>query len=347
MNPNSQQNNGAEPITPNQPQSPQPPSANQNNVTNNPVSNPNSSQKVFNTEQQNRILQTQTPQQPQSPAQAPQQSVQQPQHPAQSQPQQTQSQQQPVAQNPSNPVSSQNPSNNSQTPQPVGGVVSSSYPANQNPVSSQTFPNNGMSGGGNKKKKNIKMAVFGVAGLVILSGLIFGIMTFLSSDKLTLIEETESGITYKRPKQWFKVEEEKADIAYADTENKEESKQGMLIAKQPLGANYDSFSDSQKDLFAEGFKKGFSDSSSLESDNCKETKDVSITESDYSSYSTSFIIEAICTESTSLGEDAKIKMLVGVKGSDIQLSAIVATNENWDKNSEVYEEIFSSVEIAE
>jgi len=161
-----------------------------------------------------------------------------------------------------------------------------------------------------------------------------------------LVEESESGISFKRPSQWEKVNSSDDDIDVAYTqggESLDDSDQGMLLSSEDLGINYSELTDEQKDLISDSFQTQFSDPEALQNGSCQKIGNVVSAEKEQDGYDVGFSVEATCEEFSDKNVQATIKMFIGIKDEAIQIVGVLADNGTWEQSSEALDEILASV----
>ena len=241
------------------------------------------------------------------------------------------------------------------TPPQDSGTVDPAAAATppQQPVSEQAQPVQAAPAAAppkaNKKGGPMKMilmiffalAVMAAGGYAVYALLIGGGGGIATSD---LVDESISGVTFKRPSQWLKVEDDSADAAFTENGIKvDEADEGELVSTESLGVDYTTLNDEQKKILSDGFAQQFANPESLQDGNCKKVENVNTAEVARENYDTSFTIEATCTELEGSEVNAKIEMIVAIKGDQMHLMALVALQSTWDSSGDALNEILASM----
>lgn len=202
-------------------------------------------------------------------------------------------------------------------------------------------------------RQNISIFIAILASMLIAFGgfLLFKDSTVTGSSILTsdLVDQTDSGFSFKKPKQWEKVEtnDQSVDVVYSEGGvDLNESNQGMLLSSENIDVNYNELLDSQKEIISESILEQYSDPKSLENETCQEISNISSNQKEQNGYDTAFIIEATCEKHSGRNLQATFKILIGIKGEQMQITGIVAINQTWEKSGEALNAILDSVQPA-
>lgn len=249
---------------------------------------------------------------------------------------------------PANPVmGAPGPQPNAPGPNPVNGPVGPGQPMPTQPVTPDPL--------GGKKGKfslNPKALIAGVAGLVVILILVIVAVVFLGGSGSIAVSDlvddsTDSGISFKRPQQW--VLNTSADSAAYDAVYTLEgvdfgdADQGMIVASQPLGVDFNSLNSAQKEQFESIVTEGFSDKETFDSPGCEEVGELNNVRANREEYILSYIVSATCLDFEGTGKSAVIEMFIGIAGSDMHMVVVTAFEEVWDNSADAFEAIINSV----
>lgn len=241
------------------------------------------------------------------------------------------------------------------TPAPVvNDPTQPGYVPPANPTMAPMMSATGAKKSGSKMRL-IRVVIAVVVSLVILSGggLLLKDMLFTGSKitKADLVDDQAEGIAFQRPKQWTKPSDQSSTdgtIYTEDGKSVDESDQQMLVSSTSLGASFDDLPKSTQDQIVNKLLDTFSDKSKYEdsSEGCQEVGDIKATKTTQSNYTVAIQIEATCNKFTSRALKAKLKALVGIKGSDINIIGISAVDKTWDKSGDALDSILNSFKPA-
>ncbi len=165
-----------------------------------------------------------------------------------------------------------------------------------------------------------------------------------------LVDETYESIALKRPTGWERVvvEDDGVDIAFSEGgKTLDETDQGIILALEPLGIDYNTLTDAQKELFNSQFESQFSNPTQLQNETCITVENVKAEVVQRDGYDAAYAVEGRCTELKDRpAATATIKMVIGVDNEDLHIMAVVALDETWEKSSEAMAAIMNSLKPA-
>ncbi|MCA9332330.1 hypothetical protein KDA00_00455 [Candidatus Saccharibacteria bacterium] len=197
--------------------------------------------------------------------------------------------------------------------------------------------------------KSSKLRILIVLVVILVSVTGIGILvkdTLFSGSKITvsdLVEETSDGVKFKHPKQWSKIEDKDFDIAYTEGGKKiDDSDQGMGIISESIGVDFESLTDSQKTQLDEALKKQFADPQAFSGDGCEEITKSEINKTEHDNYPLAYRIEVDCGKYTNRNVKGKMVAILGVKGRNMDILAVVAIDKTWDKSGDAFNDILDT-----
>lgn len=238
--------------------------------------------------------------------------------------------------------------------QPVMDSSQIGYVPPANPVA-PVVPMTGAAGGKTKRsgrfsKLRIVLAI--IVGLGVFSGAgIFVKDTFFTGSVIKtsdLVQETESGVTFKRPKQWAKTDSGAGDFDVAYTEGGlpiDQSDQGVAVVSGSIDLNYDSLTQSEKDVFFQSFKDSFEKSTTGEK--CKNISNLSFEKTSQPNYTDAYVVGYTCDAPTGRNAKGKFVMTIGLKGEKMNAVIVAAIDKTWNKSEAAFNEILNTFKPAE
>ena len=241
-------------------------------------------------------------------------------------------------------------------PVPAPAVTDPTQPGYVPPTSPSAMPammgTPGVKAPGGKTKL-IRTVIMIVVALVVLSGggLLIKDTLFTGSkiSKSDLVDDTAEGVSFKRPKNWTKVDKGSHDGATYTEGGKaiDNTDQAILVNGQSFGGNYDELSDSQKTSVIDSMKESFSEADGFERESCKETTSPVVTRIQQPNYTDALQIEATCHNFANRNVSAKIKAVFALKGNNANMVTIVAVDKTWDKSGDTFDEILMTFKPAQ
>ncbi len=249
-------------------------------------------------------------------------------------------------------------------PQPVPAPIAPVVDSSQLGYVPPAMPTNPVSANSSKAKGSkfakIRIILAVAVGLLVFSGggfllkdMLFSGSAVTSSD---LVEETQAGILFKRPKQWTKSEmsadnkKTYGDESAAFTEDGKSTDladQGMLVGRLDLGFNFDDLTGTEKQQAIDQFIKQSEDVDSLESDSCQDVTGAKASEVKQPNYATVLSFEYTCNKVKDRAVKLKVKVYFAIKGSTQDVVTIAAIDKTWDKSGDVFDEILNTFKPAE
>lgn len=235
--------------------------------------------------------------------------------------------------------------------QPVLDSSQPGYVPPANPLPPVPLSGNSANSAGRKSGKlRIIIAVvialfFFLGGGFILKDVLF---TGSKITKADLVDDSADGVSFKRPKDWTKSTDSDSEATVFTEGGKpaDETDQALAVLSQAIGIKYESLTDSQRQQVFDSIEKEFSKPSTLEDDTCKEVVDIKVTKSNQPNYTDSILVEATCNKFTNRALKAKLKMMIGMKDSNMHIIGISAVDKTWDKSGDALDEILNTFKPA-
>jgi len=198
-----------------------------------------------------------------------------------------------------------------------------------------------------KRKKLLKLVIIAAVTIAVVAVVAVVAQTFLSGSKVLgdLIPDTHDGVSFQRPEAWVMSEgdgvvyyaEEGADVARINN--------GIVIDKQAIGIDVVSLDDDEKSQVTETLKKQFSEigKASLVGDTCSEPGETSVEAVETDGYELAFRVIVQCNNIVNADEGGALNMLVGWRGTELQLFTVVATDSVATDEADTLQKIIDSV----
>lgn len=188
------------------------------------------------------------------------------------------------------------------------------------------------------------LLTFGGAGYYLLKDTLF---TGSKITKDDLVETSESGVTFKHPKDWKKVPSTDFDVLYTEGgKSSKESDQGVFVSAQDIGFNFDELSDA--DMTDEVDQQISSFKSAIVSDptDCPKLDGLKVESATKTNYTRAIKIEYNCSGFKNRNTTGHYEFIYGIKGSNFHMVGIAALEDTWTKSGDALNEILVSFKPA-
>lgn len=196
-----------------------------------------------------------------------------------------------------------------------------------------------------KKMKGKQRIIILAAAVLAIALAVFGIMQLFSSSNVgPLIDDTKTGVSFKRPKNWTFTKEEDGLMYFTkDGQDISKANLGLIVSRQDLGMQFTSLSEDNKVSVKQSFTSGFSSKEAFANDECEEIKSVSSTETTQTGYDLVFRVEAECAKLKGSENGGRVKMFIGWTKNDLHVVGVVADSGTWDADAKKLDAILTSI----